>query len=76
MVPKALQPGLYSVFVTERKRSKAVQEVFVQGVSTREMEKLARSLGIESLSCSQVSEMTKDINEQVQEFQSYSLSDT
>lgn len=45
-----------------------IQEAFVQGVSTRKMEKLARSLGIENLSRSQVSEMTKGLNEQVREF--------
>ena len=46
----------------------------MQGVSTRKMEKLARSLGIESLSRSQVSEMTKGLNEQVNAFRSRSLS--
>jgi putative transposase len=45
----------------------------VQGVSTRKMEKLAHSLGIESISRSQVSEMTKGLNEQVQEFRSRAL---
>ena len=45
-----------------------VQEAFVQGVSTRKIEKLAHSLGIENLSRSQVSEMTKGLNEQVEEF--------
>ena len=64
--------------MTERKRSEAaliqvIQEVFVQGVSTRKMEKLARSLGIENLSRSQVSEMIKGLNEQVQDFRSRSL---
>ena len=65
--------GYIPFFVTERKRSEAmliqvVQEAFVQGVSTRKMEKLAHSLGIENLSRSQVSEMTKGLNEQVEEF--------
>ena len=60
--------GYIAFFVTERKRSEAmlvqvVQEAFVQGVSTRKMEKLAHSLGIENLSRSQVSEMTKGLNE-------------
>jgi len=50
-----------------------IQEAFVQGVSTRKMEKLARSLGIENISRSQVSEMTKGLNEQVQEFRSRPL---
>ena len=48
----------------------------MQGVSTRKTEKLARSLGIENLSRSQVSEMTKGLNEQVSEFRSRSLSQT
>ena len=79
MVPKVRHGGYIPFFVTERKRSEAalvqvVQEAFVQGVSTRKMEKLAKSLGIESLSCSQVSEMTKGLNEQVKAFRSRSLS--
>lgn len=79
MVPKVRQGGYIPFFVTERKRSEAaliqvVQEAFVQGVSTRKMEKLAKSLGIESLSRSQVSEMTKGLNEQVNAFRSRSLS--
>jgi putative transposase len=50
MVPKLRNQGYIPFFVTERKRSEAaliqvVQEAFVQGVSTRKMEKLARSLG-------------------------------
>lgn len=78
MVPKVRQGGYIPFFVTERKRSEAaliqvVQEAFVQGVSTRKMEKLAKSLGIENLSRSQVSEMTKGLNEQVDAFRSRSL---
>lgn len=79
MVPKVRQGGYILFFVTEHKRSEAaliqvVQEAFVQGVSTRKMEKLARSLGIENLSRSQVSEMTKGLNEQVEAFRNRSLS--
>ena len=53
MVPKVRQGGNIPFFVTERKRSEAaliqvVQEAFVQGVSTRKMEKLAQSLGIQN----------------------------
>ena len=76
MVPKVRQGGYIPFFVTERKRSdiQVVQEAFVQGVSTRKMEKLAQSLGIENLSRSQVSEMTKGLNEQVGEFRNRPLS--
>ena len=71
LIPKVRNCGYIPFFVTERKRSEAaliqaVQEAFVQGVSTRKMDKLAKSLGIENLSRSQVSEMTKGLNEQVQ----------
>jgi transposase-like protein len=49
MVPKLRSRGYIPFFVTERKRSEAaliqvIQEAFVQGVSTRKMEKLSRSL--------------------------------
>ena len=81
MVPKVRQGGYIPFFVTERKRSEAaliqvVQEAFVQGVSTRKMEKLAQSLGIENLSRNQVSEMSKGLNEQVNEFRNRPLSNT
>ena len=67
MVLKVRQDGYIPFFVSERRRSEAaliqvVQEAFVQGVSTRKMEKLAQSLGIENLSRSQVSEMTKGLS--------------
>lgn len=81
MFPKVRRGGYIPFFVTERKRSEAaliqvVQEAFVQGVSTRKMEKLAQSLGIENLSRSQVSEMSKGLNNQVNEFRNRPLSDT
>lgn len=64
MIPKVRNGGYISFFVTEWKRSEAalvqvIREAFVQGVSTRKMEKLAKSLGIEDISCSQVSDMSK-----------------
>ena len=73
--------GYIPFFVTERKRSEAaliqvVQEAFVQGVSTRKMEKLAQSLGIENISRSQVSEMTMGLTEQVEAFRTRCLAET
>lgn len=70
MVPKLRNGGYILFFVAERKRSEValiqvVQKAFIQGVSTRKMEKLAQSLGIENLSRSQVSEMAKGLNELV-----------
>lgn len=51
MVPMERQNDYIPFFVTERNRNKAaliqvVQEVFLQGVSTRKMEKLTQSLSI------------------------------
>ena len=81
MVPKVRSGGYIPFFVTNRKRSEnaliqVIQEAFVQGVSTRRMEKLAKSLGIENISKSQVSEMTKGLNEQVHAFRTRDLSGT
>ena len=79
MVPKVRNGGYIPFFVTERKRSEAaliqvIQEAYVQGVSTRKIEKLAKSLGIEGISRSQVSEMTQGLNEQAEEFRNRPLS--
>ena len=80
-VPKLRKGGYIPFFVTERKRSEValiqvVQEAFVQGVSTRKMEKLAQSLGIENISRGQVSEMTQGLAEQVEAFRTRSLAGT
>lgn len=78
MVPKIRQGGYVPFFVSNRKRSEAaliqvVQEAFVSGVSTRKMERLAKSLGIENLSRSQVSNMAKELDEQVDAFRNRPL---
>lgn len=78
LVPKLRQGGYVPFFVTEKKRSEqaliqVVQEAFINGVSTRKMERLARSLGIEGISAGQVSAMTKELDEQVARFRSRPL---
>ncbi|NPV82085.1 MAG: hypothetical protein HPY46_00640 [Candidatus Aminicenantes bacterium] len=55
MVPKVRKGGYIPFFLTERKRSEValmslVQEACINGVSTRKIERLAKALGIESLS--------------------------
>lgn len=79
MVPKVRQGGYIPFFVNAYKRSEAalvqvVQEAYVNGVSTRKIERLAKQLGIEGVSRSQVSEMTKGLNEQVDHFRNRALS--
>jgi len=78
MVPKVRKGGYIPFFVTEKKRSDValmslVQEAFINGVSTRKVERLARSLGIESISASQVSEIIKGLDERVEEFRTRGL---
>jgi transposase-like protein len=77
-VPKLRKGGYVPFFVTERKRSELalaalVQEAFINGVSTRRIERLAQALGIENISASQVSEINKGLEEQVEHFRSRSL---
>lgn len=78
LVPKLRQGGYVPFFVTEKKRSEqalmqVIQEAFINGVSTRKMERLAQSLGIEGISAGQVSAMTKGLDEQVAQFRSRPL---
>lgn len=78
MVPRLRNSGYIPFFVSPRKRSEAalvsvVCDCFVNGVSTRRIDKLAHSLGIENISRSQVSQITKGLDKQVNEFQERSL---
>lgn len=72
-VPKLRNGGYVPFFVTEKKRSEAalmsvIHEAYINGVSTRKIERLAKSLGIDSISRSQVSHITKELNDQVKAF--------
>lgn len=72
-VPKLRKGGYIPFFVTEKSRSETAlinvnQEAYVNGVSTRKIKRLAKSLGIESILRGQVSNITRDLNEQVQAF--------
>ena len=73
-VPK-LRTGSYfpDWLLTRRKRAEraltsVVATCYLLGVSTRRMERLVESLGITSLSRSQVSEMSKDLDAHVEDF--------
>lgn len=81
MVPKIRNGGYIPFFVEARKRSEAalmnvIQEAYVNGVSTRKIDKLTKSLGIDSISRSQVSAITKELNEQVEVFRNRQLEQT
>lgn len=77
-IPKLRRGGYIPFFVAERRRSEMalaalVQEAFINGVSTRRIERLARALGIENISAAQVSEINKGLESQVAAFRSRSL---
>jgi transposase-like protein len=79
-VPKLRKGGYVPFFVTERKRSEMalatlVQEAFINGVSTRRIERLAQALGIENISASQVSEINKELGAQAEYFRSRLLAE-
>lgn len=80
-VPKLRKGGYVPFSVTEKSRSETallqvIQEAYVQGVSTRKIRKLANSLGIESISRGQVSQITRELNEQVEAFRNRPLQKT
>ncbi|HWQ89486.1 MAG TPA: IS256 family transposase [Desulfitobacteriaceae bacterium] len=80
-VPKLRNGGYIPFFISEKKRSEAalmnvIQEAYVNGVSTRKIEKLAKSIGIHSISRSQVSMITKELNDQVAAFRERPLQET
>lgn len=57
----------------ERALTTVVATCYLLGVSTRRMEKLVESLGITRLSKSQVSEMARDLDAQVEQFRTRPL---
>ena len=66
LIPKLRDGGYVPFFVTEKKRSEqalieVIQEAWVNGISTRKIDRLAKSLGIENISASQVSEISKGL---------------
>ncbi len=80
-IPKLRQGSYFPEWLLERrKRAEAalvsvVATCYLLGVSTRRMDKLVQSLGITSLSKSQVSRMAADLDEQVAAFRSRPLGD-
>jgi len=80
-VPK-LRTGTYfpEWLLERRKRAESalitvVADCYLAGVSTRRMDKLVKTLGIDSLSKSQVSRMATDLDEHVEQFRHRPLDD-
>ena len=80
-VPKLREGSFFPDWLRQRRRraeaalTTVVATCYLLGVSTRRMDKLVQSLGITGLSKSQVSEMARDLDEQVEAFRSRPLGD-
>src|SRR5919112_2704985 len=78
-IPKLRQGSYFPEWLLERRKraeralTSVVATCYLLGVSTRRMDKLVQSLGITSLSKSQVSEMAKDLDAQVEAFRTRPL---
>ena len=78
-IPKLRAGSYFPDWLLERRRraeaalTSVVATCYLLGVSTRRMEKLVESLGITRLSRSQVSEMARDLDEQVEAFRTRPL---
>jgi putative transposase len=78
-IPKLRQGSYFPDWLLERRRRAeaalvtVVATSYLLGVSTRRMEKLVQTLGITRLSKSQVSEMAKDLDAQVEAFRTRRL---
>ena len=78
-IPKLRSGSYFPDWLLERRRraeaalTSVVATCYLLGVSTRRMEKVAESLGITRLSRSQVSEMARDLDDQVEAFRTRPL---
>ena len=78
-IPKLRSGSYFPDWLLERRRraeaalTTVVATCYLLGVSTRRMEKLVETLGITRLSRSQVSEMARDLDEQVEAFRTRPL---
>ncbi len=78
-IPKLRRESYFPSWLLEpRRRSEralmsVIAECYVKGVSTRKVDKIVEQLGIEGISKSQVSEIAKGLDEQVEAFRSRPL---
>lgn len=74
LIPKLRKGSYYPGWLLEpRKRSEkalvqVICEAYVEGVSTRKMDRLVKAMGIDGISRSRVSEMAKSLDEMVEKF--------
>jgi len=79
-IPKLREGSYLPSFLEPRRRAEkaligVIQDAYVQGVSTRRMERLCRQMGIDRVDKSFVSRLTKDIDAEVETFKTRPLKD-
>lgn len=79
-IPKLRKGSYLPSLLAPRKRSEeallaVVQEAYIQGVSTRRMDELAKALGLQGMDKSKVSRICKELDEMVTEFRGQPLQD-
>ncbi len=80
-IPKLRQGTYFPEWLLERRKraeralTSVVATCYLLGVSTRRMDKLVQSLGITSLSKSQVSDMARELDAHVEQFRTCPLAD-
>jgi len=81
-IPKVREGSYFPDFLLEPRRRaeqalvSVVADAYLQGVSTRKVDKLVRSMGLDGISRTQVSEMAKSLDEKVDSFRHRPLDDT
>lgn len=80
-IPKVRMGGYQPFFLVNRQRSEAalmsvIQECWINGISTRKMLRVFKSFGIEDISASQVSQVTKELDTEVARFREMPLSES
>jgi transposase-like protein len=80
-VPKVRTGGYQPFFLVNRQRSETalmsvIQECWINGISTRKMMRVFKSFGIEDISASQVSQVSKELDSEVNQFRQAPLSDS
>jgi putative transposase len=79
LIPKLRKGSYYPGWILDpRKRSEralvqVVSEAWVEGVSTRKMDRLVKAMGITGISKSTVSEMAKSLDEKIERFRNRAL---
>ena len=77
-IPKLRQGSYFPTFLEPRRRMEkalvaVIQEAYVHGVSTRKVDDLIRSLGMEGISKSEVSRLCAELDEMVERFRNRPL---